>query len=108
MSPVAAGGHTHEADREVFRRVWDGKRDLAARAAIQHAIAALADTLTHGNDLLVYLDDHERAVRLAACVGDICTDLAENRGLGQDAALLRLAAEVQLALEVRERERVAA
>lgn len=79
-----------------------------ARVSIQHAIGTQADALLAGDDRLPYLDDHERIVRLAGCLGAASTDLCENRGREQDAALLRLAAEVQIALEVRERERAAA
>ena len=82
-------------------------RDFA-RVGIQHAIGTLADELLRGNDLLPHLDDHERLTRLTGCLGDVATDLTDNAGLGQEAALVRLMAEGQLWLEARERERAAA
>lgn len=80
---------------------------LAQRAAIQHAVGAAADDALRADDFLPYLDAHERAVRLSAAVGDICTDIYMNGALNLDAELLKLAAEAMLWLEVRERERVA-
>ena len=80
----------------------------AQRAAIQHAIITEADSALHADDFLAQLDAHERAVRLSAAVGDICTDIYMNGGLDLDAGLLRVAAEATLWLESRERERAAA
>ena len=80
----------------------------AQRASIQLAVAARADELLHAEDLLPYLDSHERGVRLSAAAGDVCTDIYLNDCADLDEVLLRLAAETVLWLEARERERAAA
>lgn len=80
----------------------------AQRASIQHAVGAVADGLLYGDDRLPHLDEHERAVRLAAAVGAVCQDIYLPGVTDLDGRLLRVAAEVALWLEVLERERAAA
>lgn len=69
----------------------------AERVAIQHAIAAAADTHAHAR----WLDDHERLAHLTEAVGDVAADLLRNGSLDLDACLLRAAGELQGWLEHR-------
>jgi hypothetical protein len=80
--------------------------ELAARIAIQHQIAAIADGILLGDDTRAHLNDHERVVHLTEAVGDACADVLRNRALDLDACLVRIGAEVTLWLECRAREAV--
>lgn len=76
---------------------------FASRIVIQHAIGREADEQLHGNDLLAHLNEHERVVHLSARLGDVATEVLDNRCLDLDDVLIRLGAHVQLWLEQRAR-----
>jgi hypothetical protein len=78
--------------------------ESARRVHIWHAAASLADCLLHGDDLIAYMDDHERLARLTALLGDVASDITLNASCDLDSALLRLHAETALWLEARARE----
>jgi hypothetical protein len=64
--------------------------ESARRVGLWHASSALADELLRGEDLLPYMDSHERLARLTALLGDVASDITLNASCDLDSALDKL------------------